>query len=57
MAYRYSKGWYISKLKERGLTRHPVGLKKLELYKTFIIRNLYNELLQDETNKQGNKQG
>lgn len=41
MAYPGSKGWYISKLKEKGITKHPVELKKLELYKTFVVRNLY----------------
>jgi hypothetical protein len=41
MAYKHSKGWYISQLKEVGITKHPVELKKLKLYKTYIVRNLY----------------
>ncbi|PLR81018.1 DUF2639 domain-containing protein [Bacillus canaveralius] len=45
MAYRGSKGWYISQLKAEGVTRHPVERRKLELYKTYIIRNLYLEMV------------
>lgn len=44
MAYKYSKGWYVMQLKNRGIRYHPVGRKKLELYKTWVVRNLYNEL-------------
>ncbi|MGE6260338.1 DUF2639 domain-containing protein [Heyndrickxia sporothermodurans] len=43
MAYKYSKGWYVKKLKEWGIRYHPIGRKKLELYKTWVVRNLYNE--------------
>ncbi|MFE8695842.1 DUF2639 domain-containing protein [Cytobacillus sp. FJAT-53684] len=45
MAYKGSKGWYIQKLKETGISKHPIELRKLELYKTFIVRNLYLELI------------
>ncbi|WP_163102716.1 DUF2639 domain-containing protein [Peribacillus alkalitolerans] len=41
MAYQYSKGWYLQQLKEAGITKHPVERKKLELYRTFVIRKLY----------------
>ena len=41
MAYQGSKGWYVQQLKQIGITKHPVELKKLELYKTFVVRNLY----------------
>jgi hypothetical protein len=34
-----SKGWYISKLKEMGITKHEE--RKLEQYKTHVIANLY----------------
>ncbi|MBP2239450.1 hypothetical protein J2Z40_000003 [Cytobacillus eiseniae] len=44
MAYKGSKGWYIQKLKEAGIRKHPVDLRKLELYKTYIVRNLYLEM-------------
>jgi len=44
MAYKYSKGWFILKLKEWGITHHPVKRNKLELNKTYELRNLYNEL-------------
>ncbi|PLR78389.1 DUF2639 domain-containing protein [Bacillus sp. V3-13] len=45
MAYRGSKGWYISQLKAAGVTRHPVERRKLELYKTYVVRNLYLEMI------------
>ncbi|MCL6572826.1 MAG: YflJ family protein [Bacillus sp. (in: Bacteria)] len=41
MAYQGSKGWYVQQLKRVGITKHPVEHKKLELYKTFVVRNLY----------------
>ena len=41
MAYIHSKGWYISQLKGMGITKHPVELRKLELYKTYVVRKLY----------------
>lgn len=41
MAYKHSKGWYVSQLREKGITKHPIELKKLKLYKTFVIRSLY----------------
>ncbi|MFD1706667.1 DUF2639 domain-containing protein [Siminovitchia sediminis] len=44
----YSKGWYIVKLKEMGIRVHPEKKKKLELYKLYIVRNLYNELTEKE---------
>ncbi|MEK5391038.1 MULTISPECIES: DUF2639 domain-containing protein [Heyndrickxia] len=45
MAYKYSKGWYVQELKQMGVRYHPVERKKLEKYKTWVIRNLYNERL------------
>ncbi len=47
MAYQYSKGWYLQELKKMGIYHHPVDKRKLESYKTFVIRNLYFE----KTNK------
>lgn len=47
MAYRFSKGWYIARLKEKGMRYHPEKRKKLELYKTSELRNLYNKLFED----------
>jgi hypothetical protein len=47
VAYRYSKGWYIARLKEKGIRYHPEKRKKLELYKTHEVRNLYNKLAED----------
>lgn len=49
MAYKGSKGWYIQKLKEAGIRKHPVEFKKLELYKTYIVRKLYFELISNKT--------
>ncbi|MGG3470109.1 YflJ family protein [Neobacillus pocheonensis] len=43
MAYQGSKGWYVQELKKIGITKHPVERRKIELYKTFILRNLYLE--------------
>lgn len=50
MAYPGSKGWYIQKLKEVGISKHPVDRKKLELYKTSIVRNLYLEKNNQQSN-------
>lgn len=43
MAYQGSKGWYVQKLKELGINKHPVDRRKIELYKTYVLRNLYLE--------------
>jgi hypothetical protein len=48
MAYQGSKGWYIQKLKEEGIRYHPVDRKKLELYKTYVVRNLYLESIENK---------
>jgi hypothetical protein len=48
MAYQGSKGWYIQKLKEKGISKHPTDLRKLEVYKTYIVRNLYFEYCEKE---------
>ncbi|MBY0124532.1 YflJ family protein [Bacillus sp. S/N-304-OC-R1] len=48
MAYKGSKGWYIQQLKEAGIKRHPIELRKLESYKTYIVRNLYHDLIEKE---------
>lgn len=44
MAYEGTKGWYIQELKKIGVTKHPVEKRKLELYKTFVVRNLHLEM-------------
>ncbi|MEC2056560.1 DUF2639 domain-containing protein [Peribacillus psychrosaccharolyticus] len=41
MAHTYSKGWYIQQLKTIGVTKHPIERKKLELYRTHVIRKIY----------------
>ncbi|UII54441.1 YflJ family protein [Cytobacillus spongiae] len=43
MAYQGSKGWYVKKLKELGISKHPLELKKLESYKTYVLRQIYEE--------------
>lgn len=43
MAYQGSKGWYVQELKKLGVNKHPIDQKKLELYKTYVVRNLYIE--------------
>lgn len=46
MAYTGSKGWYVAKLKELGIRTHPIERKKVELYKTYILRKLYVQQVQ-----------
>ncbi|PLS17078.1 DUF2639 domain-containing protein [Bacillus sp. M6-12] len=46
MAYQYSKGWFIQQLKAVGITKHPIERRKLESYKTYILRNLYAEKIE-----------
>lgn len=41
MAHQGSKGWYITKLKEVGISKHPQERRKLEHYKTAVLANLY----------------
>lgn len=41
MAHLYSKGWFIQQLKAKGISKHPVERKKLEHYRTPVLRNLY----------------
>ena len=48
MSYPGSKGWYVKQLKEKGIYHHPVERKKLETYKTYILRKLYFELVADK---------
>lgn len=51
----YSKGWYIARLKERDIRFHPETKKKLELYKMYVVRNLYNELIEMNEDKLNEK--
>ncbi|WP_110927832.1 YflJ family protein [Bacillus massiliglaciei] len=46
MAYLYTKGWFIRELKARGITKHPIEGKKLELYKMHVLRNLYAQIIE-----------
>ncbi|WP_409301164.1 DUF2639 domain-containing protein [Peribacillus sp. SCS-155] len=48
MAYQYSKGWFIQKLKHEGISKHPIERRKLELYKTFVVRNLYEQYIEKQ---------
>ncbi|WP_170007128.1 YflJ family protein [Bacillus fonticola] len=49
MAYFGSKGWFVQQLKENGIRYHPVERKKLETYKTHILRNLYRDLVENKS--------
>ncbi|MDW7614398.1 DUF2639 domain-containing protein [Peribacillus simplex] len=49
MAYEYSKGWFIQQLKAAGINYHPIEKKKLELYKSYILRRLYDDLQKDKS--------
>lgn len=53
VAYQGSKGWYLQELKQMGITKHPVEHRKLELYKTYIVRNLYFEQLKKQPKRFG----
>ena len=46
MAHIGSKGWYVVKLKELGVTKHPIERRKLEQYKTYILRQLYEQTME-----------
>lgn len=48
LAYQGSKGWYVQELKKLGVNYHPVERRKLELYKEFVLRNLYFQLTEKE---------
>ncbi|MCP3738920.1 DUF2639 domain-containing protein [Rossellomorea sp. BNER] len=48
MVYPYSKGWFIKELKNAGITHHPVEKRKLENYKTHIIRSLWMEKVKNK---------
>ncbi|MBA2875355.1 DUF2639 domain-containing protein [Thermaerobacillus caldiproteolyticus] len=43
MAHFGSKGWLVKQLKDVGIRRHPVELKKLETYKSSILYGLYKK--------------
>ncbi|WML47877.1 YflJ family protein [Neobacillus sp. PS3-34] len=43
MAFKGSKGWYVQELKKLGINKHPIDQRKIELYKTYLVRNLYLE--------------
>lgn len=49
MAHLYSKGWFIKELKAVNVTK--IEGRKLEIFKTYILRNLYIELVEDGTIK------
>ncbi|MBU3573953.1 MULTISPECIES: YflJ family protein [Priestia] len=44
MAHIYSKGWFIQQLKAVNISK--IDGRKLESYKTYILRNLYAELIE-----------
>lgn len=50
MAFKGSKGWYVQELKKLGINKHPIDQRKIELYKTYLVRNLYLEKVKLERN-------
>jgi len=46
--YQGSKGWYVSQLKKMGINKHPIERKKLESYKTYVLRNMYLQKVKEE---------
>ena len=49
MAHKYSKGWFVQQLKTAGIRYHPIERRKLELYKTYELRRLYELTKKEET--------
>jgi hypothetical protein len=49
LAYKYSKGWFLAQLKAKGITKHPAERRKLESYKTYVVRKLYEELIESDS--------
>ncbi|MFJ7678305.1 DUF2639 domain-containing protein [Peribacillus sp. NPDC097264] len=49
MAHQYSKGWFIQQLKTAGISYHPIERRKLELYKTYELRHLYELTKKEKT--------
>jgi hypothetical protein len=47
MAFKYSKGWFVQQLKEAGVRNHPQDFRKIELYKTPILRQLYAQYVNE----------
>ncbi|WP_203364057.1 YflJ family protein [Bacillus sp. REN10] len=46
MAHLYSKGWFIQQLKQANITK--LEGRKLETYKTHVVRNLYLQLVEQK---------
>ena len=44
MDHIYSKGWFVQQLKAANISK--IDGRKLESYKTYILRNLYAELIE-----------
>ncbi|GAB1795450.1 hypothetical protein PMEGAS228_19680 [Priestia megaterium] len=44
MAHIYSKGWFVQQLKAANISK--IDGRKLESYKTYILRNLHAELIE-----------
>ncbi|MDQ0226081.1 YflJ family protein [Metabacillus niabensis] len=49
MAYPGSKGWFVQQLKSKGINRHPIDRRKIELYKTSVLRGLYYDFIVKRT--------
>lgn len=52
--HRYSKGWFVKELRNRGVLVHPHLRNHLGLYKEAELRYLYYKMLEEEQEKEAN---
>lgn len=51
-SFRGVKRMVCLQLREMGMSKHPVELRKLELYKTYVVRTLFLELVKENSQKE-----
>lgn len=52
--HRYSKGWFVKELRNRGVMVHPQLLNHLGLHKESELRYLYYKMLEKEQEIENN---
>ncbi|WP_197278971.1 DUF2639 domain-containing protein [Lysinibacillus sp. ZYM-1] len=55
LVHKYSKGWFVKKLRANGIIVHPQFKNHLGLYKESELRNLYYRYVEIETAEQDQK--
>ncbi|MFJ7731476.1 DUF2639 domain-containing protein [Lysinibacillus sp. NPDC097231] len=48
MVHKYSKGWFVKRLREHGILVHPQYKSHLGLFKESELRNLYYQYVEKE---------